>query len=100
MKADMGLQGAGNLMERRVFLTLAGLGITSFCMNRPIWAKENSSTKPNILLILADDLGYADLGITGCKDIPTPHIDSIAANGIRFSNGYVSCPVLVLPARD
>jgi arylsulfatase A-like enzyme len=45
---------------------------------------------PNVLVILADDLGYADLGVQGCKDIPTPHIDSIAKNGIRCTSGYVS----------
>jgi arylsulfatase A-like enzyme len=49
--------------------------------------------RPNILLIVADDLGYADLGIQGCKDIPSPNIDSIGRNGVRFTNGYVSCPV-------
>lgn len=49
--------------------------------------------KPNILLIVADDLGYADLGVQGCKDVPTPNIDTIARNGVRFTNGYVSCPV-------
>ena len=49
--------------------------------------------RPNILLILADDLGYADLGCQGCKDIPTPHIDSLAKSGIRFTSGYVSAPV-------
>lgn len=49
--------------------------------------------RPNILVILADDLGYADLGVQGCKDIRTPNIDSIALNGIRFTNGYVSGPV-------
>jgi len=49
--------------------------------------------KPNILLIVADDLGYADLGVQGCKDIPTPNIDSLAKNGVRFTSGYVSCPV-------
>jgi arylsulfatase A-like enzyme len=48
---------------------------------------------PNILFIAVDDLGYAELGVQGCKDIPTPNIDSIAQNGIRFTNGYVSCPV-------
>lgn len=46
--------------------------------------------KPNIIVILADDLGYADLGFNGCRDIPTPHIDSLARNGVRFANGYVS----------
>lgn len=49
--------------------------------------------RPNILLILADDLGYADLGVQGCRDVPTPNIDSIAENGVRFTNGYVTCPV-------
>jgi arylsulfatase A-like enzyme len=48
---------------------------------------------PNIVLIVADDLGYGELGCYGNKDIPTPHIDSLAANGVRFTNGYVSCPV-------
>jgi arylsulfatase A-like enzyme len=49
--------------------------------------------KPNVLILIADDLGYADLGVQGCTDIPTPHIDSIAKNGVRFTNGYVSAPV-------
>ena len=48
---------------------------------------------PNVVLIVADDLGYADVGFQGCTDIPTPHIDSIAEGGVRFTNGYVSCPV-------
>ncbi len=48
---------------------------------------------PNIIVIISDDMGYADLGCHGCTDIPTPNIDSIAARGIRFTNGYVSCPV-------
>jgi arylsulfatase A-like enzyme len=51
------------------------------------------SGRPNILLIVADDLGYGDRGAYGGKDIPTPNIDSIARNGVRFTNGYVSCPV-------
>jgi arylsulfatase A-like enzyme len=48
--------------------------------------------KPNIVLIVGDDLGYADLGSYGCKDVPTPYLDSIAKNGVRFTDGYVSCP--------
>jgi arylsulfatase A-like enzyme len=54
-------------------------------------AAENVN-RPNVIVILADDMGYGDVGVHGCKDIPTPNIDSIAANGIRFSNGYVSHP--------
>jgi hypothetical protein len=41
--------------------------------------------KPNILLIVADDLGYGELGVYGGKDIPTPHLDSLAKNGVRFT---------------
>src|SRR5262245_37988628 len=46
--------------------------------------------RPNVVVLVADDMGYADLGVHGCKDIPTPHLDSIAKNGIRCTNGYVS----------
>ena len=48
--------------------------------------------KPNILLIVADDLGYGELSIQGNPQIPTPNIDSLAKNGIRFTSGYVSGP--------
>jgi arylsulfatase B len=49
--------------------------------------------KPNIVLIVADDLGYAELGCQGARDLATPHIDSLAENGVRFTSGYVSAPV-------
>jgi arylsulfatase A-like enzyme len=45
------------------------------------------------ILIIADDLGCADLGAYGGKEIPTPNIDSLAAGGVRLTSGYVSCPV-------
>jgi len=48
--------------------------------------------KPNVIVILADDLGYADLGVQGGKDVPTPNIDSIAKSGVRCTQAYVSCP--------
>ncbi len=48
---------------------------------------------PNFILMLADDLGYGDLGVTGSKQIPTPHIDSLATDGVRFTSAYVSSPV-------
>ncbi len=46
--------------------------------------------RPNVLIIVADDLGYHDLGFQGSKDIPTPHLDKLAASSIRCTNGYVS----------
>ena len=52
------------------------------------------SSKPNILFVVADDLASLRrfVGFQGCKDIPTPNLDSLAASGIRFTNGYVSGP--------
>jgi arylsulfatase A-like enzyme len=47
---------------------------------------------PNVLLIVGDDMGYADVGFHGCQDIPTPHLDALAAAGVRCTNGYVSGP--------
>src|ERR1051325_10574585 len=52
----------------------------------------DKARKPNIIILLADDLGYADLSMQGAKDIKTPHIDSLAKNGTRFTSGYVSAP--------
>jgi arylsulfatase A-like enzyme len=49
-------------------------------------------SKPNIIFIVGDDMGYADVGFHGCKDIPTPHLDALAASGVKFTNGYVSGP--------
>ncbi len=48
--------------------------------------------RPNIIVILADDLGSNDVGFNGCKDIPTPNIDRIANGGVKCSNAYVSAP--------
>jgi arylsulfatase A-like enzyme len=56
-------------------------------------AVNRPATKPNLIIILTDDQGYHDVGFNGCKDIPTPNLDSIASNGVRFSNGYVSYSV-------
>ncbi len=50
------------------------------------------ATRPNILLIFVDDLGYGDIGVHGGKAVPTPHIDKLAASGVRCTNGYVSAP--------
>ncbi|MFN0107113.1 MAG: sulfatase-like hydrolase/transferase [Bryobacteraceae bacterium] len=49
--------------------------------------------RPNLVVILADDMGYGDIGCYGSPDVPTPHIDSLARNGTRFTDAYVSCAV-------
>lgn len=53
-------------------------------------ASVMGADKPNVLIIVADDLGYNDVGFQGSKEIPTPHLDKLAASGIRCTNGYVS----------
>ena len=60
------------------------------------FAQENkgqNDSKPNLIVIMTDDMGWADVGFNGCKDIPTPNIDRIANEGVRFNEGYVSFPV-------
>jgi len=49
-----------------------------------------AADQPNLVIFYADDLGWGETGCQGNKDIPTPNIDSLAANGIRFTQGYVA----------
>jgi arylsulfatase A-like enzyme len=69
-------------VDRREFLQTCFAG-ASVAAPRP---------HPNVILILADDLGYGDLGSYGC-DIRTPHLDRLAAQGVRFTQAYVASPV-------
>ena len=83
-------------VNRREFISAMGaagaLWTLSGCLHAT--ARENRRDKmPNIVLIVADDMGYAEFGVQGCKDVPTPNIDSLASGGVRFTDGYVSCPV-------
>lgn len=48
--------------------------------------------RPNVVILLLDDLGYGELGCQGNGEIPTPHLDSIARDGVRFTQGYVTAP--------
>ncbi|MFA4016929.1 MAG: hypothetical protein RUDDFDWM_002041, partial [Candidatus Fervidibacterota bacterium] len=77
-------------LSRRAFLSggVGGFLAWELVGKKAISAEE----KPNIVVIIVDDMGYADVGFNGCQDIPTPNIDSIAQNGVRFTNAYVSHP--------
>ncbi|MBU6174803.1 MAG: sulfatase-like hydrolase/transferase [Planctomycetes bacterium] len=71
------------------------LGIRVLCLMAVIYLAVGSqevfaANRPNILFIVGDDMGYADVGFHGCKDIPTPNLDKLASSGVRFTNGYVS----------
>ena len=87
-------------MNRRAALGLSALIALLFSATAALTAQQNPAArtaqperKPNVVFILGDDLGYCDVSMYGCKDIPTPNIDSIARNGIKFTNAYVSAPV-------
>jgi arylsulfatase A-like enzyme len=68
-----------NFLLSLVFLLLSNLGF--------------SSSKPNILVIIVDDLGYGDLSSYGATDLKSPHIDSLISEGMRFSECFANCPV-------
>ncbi len=73
-----------------VFLFLF-LGLASACTTQE--ADQKTASPPNILFILADDLGYHDLGVTGSSYYETPNIDAIAEQSMVFTNGYATCQV-------
>jgi arylsulfatase A-like enzyme len=75
---------------KSLLLTLAALLFASVVT---LYAADPAMpAKPNILVIVADDLGYGDIGVHGGRDVPTPHIDALAASGTRCTTGYVSAP--------
>jgi arylsulfatase A-like enzyme len=67
--------------------TIAGLALPAL-----IACSAFAAEKPNVLLIVSDDQGYADVGFQGSKDIPTPHLDRLARAGLRCTSGYVTHP--------
>jgi arylsulfatase B len=68
-----------------IFLVLASCGLA-------LGSDDSRPTRPNIVLLIADDLGYGELGCYGGKEICTPYIDSLARKGVRFTSGYVTAP--------
>lgn len=77
--------------RRQVLGTASALALATLTGVRALAADGGSA--PNIIFIVADDMGYADLSITGSSHIRTPHIDSIGTNGIVFRQGYSSTPI-------
>jgi len=77
-----GLRILKRLLLRLAFVACVSISSLAFAQ----------SPAPNILIILADDLGYGDVSYNGCPDYATPNIDSLATNGVWCSNGYVTHP--------
>jgi arylsulfatase A-like enzyme len=84
-------------LRRVAFLTLVLLAISIGASQQTVVAMKSggqvaiaSPQRPNIVLILADDVGYGDLGSYGSKTVPTPNLDRLARGGLRFTSAYAS----------
>ncbi len=86
------------MMKRRDLLTRTPAVVAIALALPAVVHGAAAKQRPNVLVIFADDLGYADLGVHGATDVRTPAIDSLARGGVRFSNGYTSSP-LCSPSR-
>lgn len=75
----------GRLVGTVWLIGCLGLGVLAADSNRPRWRQ---TTLPNIVLIVADDLGWGATGPYGQKEIRTPHLDRLAAEGLRFTEAY------------
>jgi arylsulfatase A-like enzyme len=84
--------------SRRNFLKALGLGLSTLTANgckaiTSLLGARTPGKKPNIIFILADDLGWAELGCYGNKFNETPNLDKLASQGMRFTQAYASAPV-------
>ena len=80
-------------MNMRARLLLHIVALVTILVGFSPMAYPAADAPPNIIFILADDLGYGDLGVQGSRAIKTPHIDRLATEGMRFTNCYASAPI-------
>jgi hypothetical protein len=77
---------------RRISEVITVLLLLAFFLKSNVRAQSLNATRPNIVFIFADDLGYNDLGCYGSPYNQTPNIDRLAASGMRFTQAYVNAP--------
>ena len=73
-------------------IVVVGLLLVVSCTSKQVSQSTKKDERPNILFILCDDLGYSDVGFNGGKDVKTPSLDALAANGVMFTSAYVAHP--------
>jgi len=88
-----GESGLGDGMDRRDFVRVMGLGAAALSLGSLEGCGVGSQRPPNVVFIMADDLGYGEVGVYGQEKIRTPSIDRIAEEGIRFTQHYSGSPV-------
>ena len=77
---------------KKAICMVAGLMVLSMLVPEGMQAQNDAGGKPNVVLMFIDDLGYGDTGPYGCEDIPTPHIDRLAKEGVRCTAAYITNP--------
>ena len=75
------------------FLKMKKLALFFVCILTLVSCSSINDSKPNIIIILADDAGYSDFGFMGSDEIKTPNLDQLALDGVTFNNAYVSASV-------
>lgn len=96
MNKQSNLAQCSQLFSRRRFMSAAGVGAAGVALGCRTVGSARDRTgerKPNVIVILSDDHGYGSMSCMENWKIPTPNIDSIAANGVRFTDGYVTAPI-------
>lgn len=95
---SMQARGAFSAAQNRKSLMLKLARLTSLAAFFALLSLNSTAisadkSQPNVIIIVADDLGYGDLGFQGGKDVSTPNLNRLAQSGTRCTNGYVNCPV-------
>ncbi|MFZ5829877.1 MAG: sulfatase [Planctomycetota bacterium] len=84
-------------MQRRALLrclvSAAALALPLGVASAQAADADSASARPNVVFILIDDMGWADIGCYGSRFYETPHVDRLALQGMRFTDGYAACPV-------
>ena len=80
-------------LNRRRFLSLTAGSLAATVFSSAGGVAAPARKRPNFLIIYSDDQGYGDLSCYGAKDIPTPHLDALAKQGVRFSHWYSNAPI-------
>ena len=80
-------------MNRREFVKFVADGAVALLDYGHAGARSRAADTPNIILIMADDLGYGDIGCYGSTKIKTPNIDALARGGMKFTDYHSNCPV-------
>lgn len=77
-----------SVFKERAVLVLAALSIACLGTESAKADESDSAKKPNILFLLADDMGYGDLGCFGSPVIQSPHLDKLASQGVKLNQCY------------